>query len=127
MKAFPSFKQFLLEKDAIYLYHATYKPLLTRIKREGLHGKRKKKNWTDSKNVVYLASDPHIAESYAESAEILDDEKYEHWIDQIIILRVKLIDLDKSKLLKDENVRSDENYTYQYDGVISFDKLEIIK
>jgi hypothetical protein len=56
-----------------YLYHATYKPLLNNIKKKGLGGNNKK-NWNDSKdNVVYLADDPDIAESFAEANEEINE------------------------------------------------------
>ena len=40
-----------------YLYHATFKPLLKKIKSEGLGGSSAKKLWNDSKKRSCLFSD----------------------------------------------------------------------
>lgn len=104
------------------LYHATYRPLLRKIKKEGLiPGKRK--NWdSDSKiykNYVYLANDPDVAESYAETAEFVREE----WIDDIVILQINTSLLDKKKFGKDHN--NLEGDTFQYEGVIPWSAINI--
>ena len=118
------FKEYFSNEDNFYLYHATYKPLLNSIKKNGL-GNTKRTNWEDSKRgVVYLASDKDVAESYAESAENINEE----WLDEIIILKVNVKDLDKNKLKIDENVLLDEDEvpeTFEYHGIIPFSKLNI--
>lgn len=102
-----------------FLYHATYKPLLRNIKKKGL-GNTKRKFWQDSvPGVVYLADDPDVAQSYAESADELPNDD---WYDEIIVLKINTNDLDQSKLQIDQNVRLDEGeqpHTYQYHGIIT--------
>jgi hypothetical protein len=104
------------------LYHATYKELLPSIKEKGLDTRKAKLAWEDSEpGVVYLANDPYVAESYAETSENVPEE----WLDEIILLKILSKDLDLSKLYQDRNVRSDEEpSTFEYHGVIPW---EIIK
>lgn len=103
-----------------YLYHATYKPLLPSIKKNGLNSSIAKKSWPDSKTgVIYLAKDPHVAESYAETSDYVDED----WLDEIIVLKIQISKLDQSKLKKDENVRNDSNDTLEYHGIIPFDAI----
>ena len=106
-----------------FLYHATYEPLLPSIKKTGLNTSKAKKAWEDSEaGVVYLANDPYVAESYAETSEMVDED----WLDQIVILKVDSKDLDLSKLQDDRNVRSDEpSDTFEYHGVIPWKKLKV--
>lgn len=110
-----------------YLYHATYKPLLQKIKLLGL-GNTKRTYWEDSKpGVVYLADDPDIAESYA---EINDNLQNEDWLDEIIIFKINTDNLDKSKLFIDNNILLDKNeqpHTFEYHNIIPFEKMELIK
>ena len=109
-----------------YLYHATYKPFLKSIKEKGL-GNTNKKMWSFSKGkgVVYLALDPDVAQSYAEEAEWLDeldDDKYDKYVDNIIILKIDTSKLDKTKLFSDENVLDDDS-TLEYHGIIPFNAV----
>ena len=107
-----------------YLYHATYKPLLDSIKEHGL-GNTDITFWDDSQpGVVYLAIDPDIAQSYAETNENCDED----WLDQIVVLKIATKDLDRDKLQIDSNVRveDDQATTFEYHGVIPFDKCEIV-
>jgi len=91
-----------------FLYHATYKPLLKKIKERGLDTSDSKKAWDDSiPGYVYLALDPYVAESYAEESEMVP----ESWLDNIIILKVDTSKLDKSKLFIDQNVQDNEGDT----------------
>lgn len=100
-------------------YHATYKPLLNKIKKFGLRVDAKKR-WSDSKNVIYLSSDPDVAASYAESADDLPDG----WEDQIIILKIEGKHLNQSKIFNDSNVRSDESSeTFEYHENIPFSSI----
>ena len=72
-----------LENFPQYLYHATYKPLLKKIRKKGLDTSSSKRAWEDSvPGYVYLALDPYVAESYAEASEMVP----ERWLDKIIIL-----------------------------------------
>ncbi len=97
------------------LYHATYRPLLKSIKKHGLGGDRAQAKWEDSKpGVVYLALDPNVAESYAESSDAVPDE----WLDEIVILKVSTAGLDLSRLMTDTNVLDNAGDTLEYHGVI---------
>lgn len=100
-----------------YLYHATYEPYVDSIMKHGLTGNSENKNWSDSNsNVVYLAITPDIAESFAETAELADDDY------DIVILQIDAQKLNGSKLIPDQNIRSNdpnENvYSYEYHGTI---------
>jgi len=105
-----------------YLYHATYKPLLKKIKEKGLDTNDSKKAWDDSvSGYVYLALDPYVAESYAEESEMVP----ESWLDNIIILKVDTSKLDKSKLFIDQNVQNNEGDTLEYRGTIPWEALSL--
>lgn len=98
-----------------YLYHATYKPLLKKIKEKGLDTSDSKKAWDDSiPGYVYLAKDPEVAASYAESSEMVADT----WLDQIIVLTIDATQLDNNKLFIDQNVQDNEGDTLEYRGII---------
>ena len=105
-----------------YLYHATYKPLLKKIKERGLDTNDSKKAWDDSiPGYVYLALDPYVAESYAEESEMVP----ESWLDKIIILKIDTNKIDKSNLFLDQNVQDNEGDTLEYRGVIPLEALSI--
>jgi len=107
-----------------FLYHATYKPLLKKIKEKGLDTNDSKKAWEDSiPGYVYLALDPYVAESYAEESEMVP----EGWLDNIIILKIDTNKLDKSKLFTDQNVQDNEGDTLEYRGVIPWEALSLHK
>lgn len=103
-------------QSAVFLYHATYKRLVASIKKNGLGGKgSEKKKWEDSQDgVVYLAVSPEIAESYAETSDMVPDE----WLDEIVMLKIDKSKLDKSKLHIDKNVQDNEGDTLEYHGII---------
>ena len=103
-----------------YLYHATYKPLLKKIKEKGLDTSDSRKAWDDSiPGYVYLAKDLEVAASYAESSEIVPDV----WLDQIIILTIDVAQLDSNKLFIDQNVQDNEGDTLEYRGIIPFSSI----
>ena len=103
------------------LYHATYKPRLKSIKLKGL-GAGGKRNWEDSKSgVIYLALDPNVAESYAESSDMVPDE----WLDQIVILKISTVGLDPSKFSIDSNVQDNTGDTVEYNGVIPVSNISL--
>jgi RNA:NAD 2'-phosphotransferase (TPT1/KptA family) len=103
-----------------YLYHATYKPLLKKIKEKGLDTSDSRKAWDDSiPGYVYLAKDPDVAASYAESSEMVSDT----WLDQIIVLTIDATQLDKDKLFIDQNVQDNEGDTIEYRGIIPFSSI----
>jgi hypothetical protein len=105
------------------LYHATYKPRLKSIKLRGL-GAGGKRNWEDSKRgIVYLAIDPEVAVSYAESSDMVPDD----WLDEIIVLEIPIAVLDKSKLILDQNVIGNEGDTLEYHGIIPFSAVRSVQ
>lgn len=109
------------------MYHATYRPYLASILKWGLGGAPvlPPKNYEDSEDgVVYLATTPDIALSYAETAEGVPQE----WLDDIVMLRVDLRQLNLSALGYDKNVRTDEDTpmeTLEYRGLIPAHALSI--
>lgn len=111
-----------LEHIPPVLYHATYKQRLKNIKLTGL-GAGKKRNWPDSRpGVVYLALDPNVAESYAETA--LDDLDAD-W--DIVILQVSTNGLDPNKFHLDSNVQDNEGDTVEYHGIIPPSNISLYK
>lgn len=102
------------------LYHATYKPLLKKIKEEGLDTTKSKKAWEDSKpGLVYLAKDLEVAASFAEESEMVP----ESYLDNIIILHIDSSKLDKSKISIDKNVIDNQGDTLEYEGVIPWSAI----
>ena len=105
------------------LYHATYKPRLKSIKLKGL-GAGGKRNWEDSQHgVVYLALDPNVAESYAETSDMIPEE----WLDQIVILKISTAGLDPNKFGIDSNVQDNSGDTVEYHGVIPVSNISLYK
>ena len=107
------------------LYHATYRPLLRSIKRGGLGGPgSEKKKWEDSiHGAVYLALDPHVAESYAETSDSVPDD----WLDEIVILQISTAGLNPSKFMLDRNVRDNAGDTVEYHGIIPLSNISVLK
>lgn len=104
-----------------YLYHATYGKVMDSIREHGLDNRHGQLAWQDSKlGVVYLAYNPYEAESYAETSEDVPED----WLDDIIVLKVNICKLDKSRLHRDNNVIGGET-TFEYHGVIPYDAVEI--
>lgn len=107
-----------------YLYHATYRPLLKKIKLEGLGGISAKSMWGDSKRgVVYLAKEDYVAASYAEVAIDENEQIPESWEEKIVILTIDTSYLDPNKLFIDENVLDNEGDTLEYRGVIPWEAI----
>jgi hypothetical protein len=105
------------------LYHATYKPRLKSIQSKGL-GSGGKRNWEDSqRGVVYLALDPDVAESYAETSDMVPDE----WLDQIVMLKISTVGLDSNKFGIDSNVQDNAGDTIEYHGVIPVSNISLYK
>ena len=104
------------------LYHATYKSLLPSIKKGGLDTRKSALAWEDSKpGIVYLANDPSVAESYAESAEEVSDEIYDSGI---VVLEIPVKGLTIGKLHDDRNVQGGNSNTYEYHGQIPWSKIK---
>lgn len=111
------------------LYHATYKQFLNSIKTKGL-GNTRRKMWSDSKTgVVYLADDPWVAESYAETSDWVEErDDPDIYLDNIVILEIDTSKLDASKLFVDSNVlldKGEENSTWEYHGIIPWEACKI--
>lgn len=105
------------------LYHATYRPLVGLIKKEGLGGPSSKQNWPDSKKgVTYWSIDPYVAASYAETAEDID----EAWLGQIVVFACDFNDFDLTMLFVDANVQDNDGITLEYHGIMPFSKLKEI-
>ena len=101
------------------LYHATYQPLMEGISRNGLGGVTRT-NYEDSvAGVVYLAPDKYVAESYAETSDLVPEQ----WLDQIIILEVATEGLDGELLRADNNNLQGD--TFEYHGVIPSGSLRV--
>lgn len=106
-----------------YLFHATYRPILSKIKKSGLGGDFEIKAWQESSHKVYLATKPEIAYSYAETSEEVPEE----WLDEIVVLKIRKSDLDESKLSLDKNVLDNTGETLEYDGIIPWSSLEVME
>jgi hypothetical protein len=113
-----------------YLYHATYKRHLDSIKENGLGGKVNQKAWEFSNDgVVCLAHNEDEAESYAETADITEED--ETLLDEIVVLEIDTNKLDKDLLFSDSNIKSDEDgllddgstAPLEYHGIIPFDSV----
>ena len=105
------------------LYHATYKPFLDSIMKNGLGGKGAQTQWEDSKpGYVYLAKDPEVAVSHAEANEEVPDE----YIDNIVVLSIDASQLDQDNLEDDPNVMDDDS-TLAYKGIIPTSAFTIME
>jgi hypothetical protein len=120
----------LNRKASKSLYHATYKRLLDSIKQHGLGGLIEQKAWEFSNDgVVCLAHDEDEAESYAETADITEED--ETLLDEIIVLEIDADKLNRDLLFSDSNIKSDEDgliddgypAPLEYHGVIPFDAV----
>jgi len=105
------------------LYHATYKPFLDSIMKNGLGGKGAQTQWEDSKpGYVYLAKDPEVAVSHAEANEEVPDE----YINNIVVLSIDASQLDQDNLEDDPNVMDDDS-TLAYKGIIPTSAFTIME
>jgi hypothetical protein len=115
--------EYLLESSDDYLYHATFRAHKPSISKSGLSSNSKHKNWTDSqKGKVYLAKDPHVALSYAETAEGVPEHHYDSGI---VVYKVHKKHLNPKSLHGDSNVRNSSSDTLEYHGDIPAAHLEI--
>ena len=90
----------LLGKD--FLYHATYKPYLEEIKKDGYIRPGKHTNWDDrykTTRAIYLATDYDNAVYYAKNAENVPKEL----LNQIVVLKIDANKLDVDQLDADSN------------------------
>lgn len=117
----------MLSNDAIaklpnFLYHATPKTFYQMIKNDGkIIPNSKRKIWGNSSNVIYLAIDPWMAESYVEVG--LDNYFEENGedlcaSDEIVILEIPTANLDFNSLEVDENNQS--NFDGTFNSVVTY-------
>jgi hypothetical protein len=114
-----------------FLYHATYRPLMTSIEEKGIvPGGVDYKNFDWSKDFVYLAANSENAISFIECSE--NEDIPEDWLDDIVVVSIDVSKLDRSKLFRDENWNpsmSDNEpdgwQSYQYSGTIPPDAINL--
>ena len=100
------------------LYHASYGPLADSIQQLGLGGDRDTM-WEDSvRGTVYLALDPEIAFSYAETSDEAWDKFETDAGLEIITFEIDTSLLDHSKFNIDQNVLDNEGDTLEYYGIV---------
>lgn len=109
-----------------YLYHASYSPYQASILRWGLGGapSMPRPNWEDSrKGVVYLASTPEQAASYAETSDAVPAD----WLDHIVVFEVDTRCLQPALLDKAPNVRgAADALTFAYLGMVPAQALRLV-
>jgi len=101
------------------LYHATYRPLLAQILKQGLIAP------------VFLSQDYYQAESFAEVAQTtdgIDKDITEEWLDDIIVLTINIKNLDMNYFENDPyfRVEEEENKTFIYNKNIPPEYLELV-
>lgn len=122
-------RELLIERAELptKLYHATYGPLVDSIEREGLGGDRDTV-WEDSvRGTVYLALDPEIAFSYAETSDDAWDKFETSEGLEIATFEIDTSRLDPSKFNIDQNVIDNEGDTLEYYGVVPPSAIKMIK
>lgn len=104
-------------RQAMLLYHATYKVRIPSIKKLGLGAKQIKNYKWSTNNVVCLANDPYLAESFLEDG-VVEDVAESVLNSGIVILVVHANNLNISLLSRDRNMNTDEVNCFEYKGVI---------
>lgn len=107
------------------LYHATYGKYLKGIMKYGLN-RMSQKNWDISENYIYLAVDPDVAISFAESSDTVPEE----YLDDIVLLGVDEDSLDMGLLEPDSNIILDDGedpYSFQYAGDIPASAIKVVE
>ena len=109
------------------LYHASYGPLADSIQQSGLGGDRDTV-WEDSvRGTVYLALDPEVAFSYAETSDDAWDKFETDDGLEIVTFEIDASQLDPAKLNIDQNVLGNQGDTLEYKGVVPPSALKIIR
>lgn len=122
IEAIQNYKESIKVDVPPLVYHATYRPLLKQIMELGLVG-GKRRNWECSNTGrVYVAKEPEVAESYAETSEFVPAD----WLDEIIIFEIDTSQLDISKFGPDPNVLDSDGETLQYAGTIPVHALRLL-
>lgn len=120
-----------------FLYHATPSCYINSIKKNGLGGKMPKVRFWDYKGTpyekiehgVFLATDEYVAESYIETSESYEELEDRYDDLEIVVFKVAVKDLDENLLTIDTNQITDDGDepTFFYNGVIDYDKLEVVE
>lgn len=109
------------------LYHATYGPLVGSIQKSGLGGDRDTV-WEDSeRGTVYLALDPDVAFSYAETSDDAWDKFETEDGLEIVTFEIDTAQLDPTRFNIDQNVIDNEGDTLEYYGVVAPSALKVIR
>ena len=109
------------------LYHASYGPLADSIQQSGLGGDRDTV-WEDSvRGTVYLALDPEVAFSYAETSDDAWDKFETDDGLEIVTFEIDTSQLDPAKLNIDQNVLGNQGDTLEYKGVVPPSALKIVR
>ena len=115
-------RQFSEEQEQLelppVLYHATYEPLLKSVQGEGLGGSRDTQYEDSVRGVVYLALDPDVAFSYAETSDTAWDKFETDEGLPIVTLKIDTSQLDKKLFKIDSNVMDNQGDTPEYHGVV---------
>lgn len=106
------------------LFHATYKVRIQSIEKLGLGAKQIKNYDWSRNNVVCLANDPYLAESFLE-AGVVEDAADSVVDSGIVILAIDSKDLDHRLLNGDANMHNDNNGCYEYRGIINTAYLKV--
>ena len=103
-------------------YHATYKPLLEKIKKQGLLPEKAGKNFDVIEKGIYIDRTKEGAKAFAEINENVPEE----WIDDIIVFEFT------AKQIKDEFLEYDPNMitsagqlpqTFIYKNILKVDSI----
>lgn len=115
-------RKFINEQEQLevppVLYHATYEPLLKSVQGEGLGGLRDTQYEDSVRGVVYLALDPDVAFSYAETSDAAWDKFETDEGLPIVTLEIDTSQLDKKLFKIDSNVMDNQGETLEYHGVV---------
>ena len=123
-----NFRKFIVESYEVppVLYHASYGPLMSSIQKDGLGGDRDT-YWEDSmRGVVYLALDPQVAFSYAETSDDAWDKFETEAGLEIIIMKVDTTQLNPELFKIDSNVMNNQGDTVEYHGIVPPTAIEIV-
>lgn len=118
---------YLTRHKITHLYHATYRPVLKSIKKLGLGAcpPQRIDAWPgfSHRQFVYLAPTSDLAGGFADAADNPLLPTLWRW--QVIILQVKISDLDLNYLSFDKNNSATEpSLTFQYQGIIPWSKIK---
>ena len=106
-----------------FLYHATFDCFAKSIEEQGLKRDSGTRNYEDSRNYIYLATDEDVAYSYAECALDVLDENDPRVHSDIVVYAIPINAMDLTLLEPDKNNLSNFEEggivsTYQYNGDI---------